>query len=266
MFKFSKKTAPVCRIVISLAAVILCVCMSASAQSSSKNKRAQKKIKSKQISCPPIIGDRSDATQTKVSSNPARSRFVCYRNTKDAKKEGFRTAKIAASENFTGWYRMRLKISKDTCSPQLFSGPVLFMQVRHDPAGVFGEFCPTIGAFSGVSKPNGFEMSATEDANIIFNGGFCGGKNIRSHQHLEFSRVVQDGAAFSVKLTKVYRCAGQDGGTESCMREFNGVAFAETDPIWPPVSDTISQVQNVCNTAMTTACVHCHAELRTPVF
>lgn len=226
-----------------------------------------KKTPNRQIACPPIIADKESATQFKGQAKGNKGRFACYRTAKDATKDGYSSLRVAQNKDFTGWYRVNLKSVKDTCGSFL-SGidPVLFLQVRETEAGVFGDFCPSLGQLSGINTPNGFVISALSESDVAQDvpaaqQTLCAEGKIRTQQVFEFNQVVDGGKAFSVTYSRVRSCSSEASGAATCIVKFEGIGFHETHPIWPPVPENITTLPQGCAVAMT-KCADCHEGLK----
>ncbi len=218
-------------------------------------------VKSREVACPAVIADKSQAVLFKRSAKATKNRFACYKTAKDAQAEGFKTLRAAQQGNYSGWFRMRLKLVKDTCSGIPHSdGPALFVQIKQNDSEVFAEFCPTLGKFSGVSAPNGFTVSSLDEGGHLASLSVCGEGNVRDHQFFEFSEVIGGSAAYNVRYSIVRRCLDASAPVESCVREYTGIAFHETHTLWPPVADKIDEMPNGCSMALT-RCSICHPEL-----
>src|SRR5437868_1519934 len=86
--------------------------------------------KPRTIPCPQVIGDKREAVMHDTRLRTGQP-FQCFRNQSDARSAGYQTTKVASRYNYTGWYRMRVKAIKDTCSVvPVLGNLVLFLQMK----------------------------------------------------------------------------------------------------------------------------------------
>lgn len=215
----------------------------------------KKKIRS--IPCPKVIADKKTG---QFGSNT--SRYTCFNDTSTAKKAGFVTTKAFALKNLSGWYRLKLgKSIKDTCSHTNIGAGTLFLQVRDNSDGVFGEFCPQIGRYSGTRTEGGFLLSGTEILDSTSDAAICGGGAVERYETVELSKVVNDTPFFTANYSVIFRCLNTQAAGSACTKQYTGVAFYETHPIWPPAAEDISTFPMGCGQALT-KCVDCHDILK----
>ncbi len=224
---------------------------SAEAQSNSALARA--------IRCSRVVVDTKSGTY--VETPQKKPRFVCFTNISDAKRAGFLDPKVAERINLTGWYQLRLrKMVINTCDVDPSnSGPVLFFQLKDARDGVFGQFCPSFGTYTGFRDAAGFTMSGEELANENPSNSICDDGKIRIQR---FVRLTRTGKAagkptFSAEYREVISCQSESSGASVCQREYAGTAHPETHSIWPAVPANILQLTAGCSQALTT-CETCH--------
>ncbi|MBN8548002.1 MAG: hypothetical protein J0M12_01665 [Deltaproteobacteria bacterium] len=240
-------------ILAGLCCALMCGPGMVSAQSGSKARRLA-------VPCPPVIANKNDGIMRSTGPRGSSGPYYCYRSTAQAKKGGFTSVATAKDKDYTGWYRVVLTITKNTCDPNPpAGGPVLFLEVKQNSAGVFGQFCPSIGSFSGIRSGGGLVMSALSNFTQAPQDSMCDDGKVQRHQYLELTKVVDGATGFSAKYTQVESCPTASSNA-TCTRQYSGVAFYETHTIWPVVSEDLNQLAPNCNTALT-RCVECHPEL-----
>ncbi|MBX7137917.1 MAG: hypothetical protein K1X83_08040 [Oligoflexia bacterium] len=219
---------------------------------------------SRSIACPKIIADPASASyRPQRTGRRSSGNYKCYRKASDARRDGFLSQFGAAisSQDYTGWYRITLNLVKDTCTGDgPGSGPVLFLQIRQTEAGVFGEFCPAIGSYSGVRSGSGFVISGEGQLSENPAQSMCDDGKVEEHQYIEMTRVVDPLAAFNVSFKWLHSCSSQSSGDKSCIKEYSGIAFHETHILWPPVSENRHELPVGCGMALQN-CADCHPEL-----
>lgn len=226
-----------------------------------KTAHAQRRASLKQIECPAVIADAEEGTFNFVGGRK-KGKYRCFAKQRDAKKAGFKTKAEVESYDFTGWYRLKLsKVIRDTCSATpAIGGGTFFLQLRQSESGVAGQFCPSIGVYTGYRAGNGFVLSTSEEFDSIGGIDFCGDAEVKKQQFVELQQIVKGSPSFLANYRTHYRClAGEFSGT-TCIREFSGIAFLETHTIWPPVADNIDQQESLCEIA-STRCRECHTFL-----
>ncbi len=213
------------------------------------------------VACPSVIADTRTGV---VEYNPKRKTFpyACYASVADAKTSGFDTLRAAEARDMSGWYRLSLKLTADTCDANpITTGPVLFLQIKQTASGVFGSFCPTAGDFSGMRGGNGFVMSTAREFSEEPSTSVCADGKVKEVQFVQMDRAVQGSAAYSVSLKMVRSCTSPESGAATCIREYSGAAFLETHTIWPKVSENILEMTPNCGDALKT-CASCHSSLK----
>ena len=219
---------------------------------------AEPKVRSRKIECPAVIADKRDGTYQIYNSKSKKYPFECYGSIRDAKRGGFQTTQAILGYNFTGWYRLRLKLIKDSCDNLPHQGhQALFLQIKQTNDGLFGDFCPSFGELSGIRAKNRMTISGIEDIQKLTENSMCTDGKVRRHQYVELSRVVDGSAAYVAKLRQIESCTTAGETEKTCSREYSGIGFLETHMIWPKVPEAIGEMPDGCTMALTT-CEECH--------
>ena len=232
-------------------ACALVLMFSGSAVAAPKSKK-----RSLAVACPKVIANKSDGTQRSTGSS---SQYKCFRNSVDARRDGFFSTTTARAYDFTGWYRLTLTLTSSTCGDSIIGGPTLFLEVKQNSSGVFGQLCPSVGTFSGTRNASRLTVSGIANYSENPAQSLCDDGQVQRHQYLEMSRVVDGDTAFSVLYTQIFSCPSA-GSYSSCSRKYTGIGRHETHQIWPIVSDDLHQLASGCSAALNT-CVDCHPEL-----
>lgn len=228
---------------------------------SAADNRSSKSTK-REVPCPSVVADRRDGVFYRYSKRAGAFPFKCFVDSKSAQRKGFESKTNRETYDYTGWYRLSVKLVKDTCNPNttLGAGPVLFLQVKQNDAGVFGQFCPNLGSFSGIKSGPGIVMSGVESFSEPVSDSMCDDGKLQVHKYVEMTRLIDSNPTFSVTYKQLSNCTSPGSGSVSCVREYVGIAFHETHTIWPGVSDNITELAAGCTTALK-RCVNCHPSL-----
>lgn len=210
------------------------------------------------IPCPRVIGDKREAVlhDTRLRTGQP---FQCFRNQKDAHKAGYQTEKAASSYNYTGWYRLRIKQIKDTCSGIPVSGNLaLFLQVKENANGIFANFCPSTVDLQGSRSGYGLSASGTELTTVLPVTSICPDGNVSQTRQVTLTQALSGSTGFTATYKVIQICMSPAYEGKTCSREYSGIAFHETHTIWPSVSDNVLALQSACSVA-TQRCVECHS-------
>lgn len=206
-------------------------------------------------SCPTFIGDPLTGALYKNTKKVKQFPFKCYSNKRTATKSGFVPVKVESS--LTGWWRVAVTSVSDSCDTSFYKGDTvnMFIQLKEDSTGIYGEVCPTNTQFHG-SRGGNHSILVSNYSSTPTLENRCNGGEMEVISELKISNFkMKDSHQASYKIK--YRCLGEDSEASVCAQKWEGVAFHERHTIWPTVPSNINKFPSGCGLALKT-CSSCH--------
>jgi hypothetical protein len=195
-----------------------------------------------------------------------RENYKCFSSVREAQRAGFLSSRALVAPDYSGWWRLNLKLSANSCGGATSSpsDTTYFLQLKHDrTSGLFGSLCPGndrfVGALPRTDPKEGFTVSSLSSASA---DPFCNGGPSEISYMLEarsFDSFFSESKV--TRLTQVKVCLNDQ--SRRCRATWSGNGARETTDhrFWPQVSNDLGEFSASCTAALNT-CQGCHAAPR----